>query len=93
MLPTGSHVRQLYLEGDTSIFQARAIKDRLLLECSTIEVGTAKEIGRMALGAGNGTYIDAPVSVRSRAYILVYDWLNQFNRGVSKPQLEAHCHS
>ncbi|KAL2832640.1 NAD binding domain of 6-phosphogluconate dehydrogenase-domain-containing protein [Aspergillus pseudoustus] len=62
MLPAGSHVRRVYLEGNASIFQAPADKDRLLLECSTIGVNTAKEIGRMGLETGKGTYIDAPVS-------------------------------
>lgn len=65
MLPAGIQVRQVYLEGNASFLQAPADKDRLLLECSTIEVNTAKEIGRMVLEAGKGTYIDAPVSVSS----------------------------
>ncbi|KAF9885383.1 hypothetical protein FE257_013001 [Aspergillus nanangensis] len=62
MLPTGTHVRQVYVEGDTSLFQAPADKDRLFLECSTIEVNSAKEIGKLLREAGKGTYIDAPVS-------------------------------
>ncbi|WP_160121958.1 3-hydroxyisobutyrate dehydrogenase [Rhodovarius lipocyclicus] len=56
MLPAGRHVRDAWLgEGGMA---AAASADALLLDCSTIDVGTARELAR-TLGA---RMLDAPVS-------------------------------
>ncbi|HEX9964924.1 MAG TPA: 3-hydroxyisobutyrate dehydrogenase [Allosphingosinicella sp.] len=57
MLPAGRHVRQVY---ETSVIGA-APTDALLIDCSTIDVATAREeIGKAA--AAGYAMVDAPVS-------------------------------
>lgn len=57
MLPAGSHVRAAY-EGE--LFAA-ARADTLLIDCSTIDVATAREVGEAAAARGLAM-VDAPVS-------------------------------
>ena len=57
MLPAGKHVRAVY-EGE--IF-ANAPKNAILMDCSTIDVATAKAVGAAAAGQGLAM-VDAPVS-------------------------------
>jgi 3-hydroxyisobutyrate dehydrogenase len=58
MLPAGQHVRTVYL--DNGIL-AHAKKDALLIDCSTIDVDSAKAVHAGAEKAGF-QFIDAPVS-------------------------------
>jgi len=57
MLPAGEHVAQVYRE---SVFGA-APKSAILMDCSTIDVATAKTVESEAAAAGL-TMVDAPVS-------------------------------
>jgi len=57
MLPAGKHVEQVYTDSLFGIAPASAI----LIDCSTIDVATAKRIGEAALAKGL-TSVDAPVS-------------------------------
>jgi len=57
MLPAGKHVAQVYRE---AVFGA-APKNAILMDCSTIDVATAKEVEAEAKAAGY-TMVDAPVS-------------------------------
>jgi len=57
MLPAGKHVRSVY--GD-DVFGA-APAGSLLIDCSTIDVPTAREVGNAATAAGYA-FVDAPVS-------------------------------
>ena len=59
MLPEGSHVRDVYLNENGVI--AHANKDTLLIECSTIDINTIKNVGEIATNKGM-RIIDAPVS-------------------------------
>jgi 3-hydroxyisobutyrate dehydrogenase len=59
MLPAGPDVRSVYL-GDAGIL-ARARKDALLIDCSTIDVETARAVAADAADAGFDM-LDAPVS-------------------------------
>lgn len=59
MLPAGREVRELYLGGSGLI--AASAKGALLIDCSTIDVGTAREVARDAEAAGRAM-VDAPVS-------------------------------
>jgi 3-hydroxyisobutyrate dehydrogenase len=59
MLPAGPHVRAVYL-GEGGIL-ASARKGSLLIDCSTIDVETARTVGAAAAEAGFGM-LDAPVS-------------------------------
>ncbi|KAJ3105499.1 1,3-beta-D-glucan synthase [Phlyctochytrium bullatum] len=65
MLPAGAHVRSVYLEPSTGILAGlagRPAKSVLLVDSSTIDVGTAKAVAAAARADGAGVVIDAPVS-------------------------------
>ena len=57
MLPAGKHVAGVYRD---SVF-SKAPTSALLMDCSTIDVGTAKQVEEEAKAAGY-TMVDAPVS-------------------------------
>ncbi|QDZ06354.1 3-hydroxyisobutyrate dehydrogenase [Sphingomonas panacisoli] len=57
MLPAGKHVEGVYTD---SVFGA-APASAILMDCSTIDVATAKRVGEAALAKGL-TMVDAPVS-------------------------------
>lgn len=57
MLPEGKHVRDAY----TQLIFTRAAAGTLLIDCSTIDVDTARKLNRMALER-SFPQIDAPVS-------------------------------
>ena len=59
MLPAGRHVEQVYL-GDGGVLGAAAA-GTLLIDCSTIDVATARRVAEAAQTAGM-TMVDAPVS-------------------------------
>jgi 3-hydroxyisobutyrate dehydrogenase len=59
MLPAGRHVSEVYLGDGGIIRSARACT--LLIDCSTIDVATARAVAGKAEGAGM-TMVDAPVS-------------------------------
>jgi 3-hydroxyisobutyrate dehydrogenase len=59
MLPAGPQVRAVYL-GHSGVV-ARARKDALLIDCSTIDVETARSVAEAAAEAGFAM-LDAPVS-------------------------------
>jgi 3-hydroxyisobutyrate dehydrogenase len=57
MLPAGRHVEQVYRD---SVF-GQAPPDAILIDCSTIDVATARSVGEEAAGLGYAM-VDAPVS-------------------------------
>jgi 3-hydroxyisobutyrate dehydrogenase len=59
MLPEGRHVREVYL-GEQGVI-ARAGPSALLIDCSTIDVETARAVSQVAAGRGL-EMLDAPVS-------------------------------
>ena len=59
MLPAGKHVKSLYL-GDDGLL-ARLDGSVTVLDCSTIDAPTAREVGEAAAVAGIG-FMDSPVS-------------------------------
>jgi 3-hydroxyisobutyrate dehydrogenase len=59
MLPAGSHVRSVYLE-DASVLSA-ARKDALLVDCSTIDIDSARAV-HVAAEKKGFDFLDAPVS-------------------------------
>ncbi|HEX4112838.1 MAG TPA: 3-hydroxyisobutyrate dehydrogenase [Stellaceae bacterium] len=59
MLPAGRHVREVYLDANGILAAARP--DTLMIDSSTIDVATAREVGAAAATAGL-PMIDAPVS-------------------------------
>jgi 3-hydroxyisobutyrate dehydrogenase-like beta-hydroxyacid dehydrogenase len=63
IVPGGQDVRAVYLDTENGVIAAKKNENRLMLECSTIDVDTTKEVGRKLKEEGSGVYIDAPVSV------------------------------
>lgn len=59
MLPAGAHVKSVYL-GDNGIL-ANAPKNSLFLDCSTIDIESAREVANAAIAMGH-EFCDAPVS-------------------------------
>lgn len=59
MLPAGSHVRSVYLD-DASVLSA-ARKDALLIDCSTIDIDSARAV-HVAAEKKGFDFLDAPVS-------------------------------
>ena len=59
MLPAGEHVREVYLGGDGVL--ASAAPGTLLIDCSTIDVATARDVSEAAAARGF-EMLDAPVS-------------------------------
>lgn len=63
IVPAAEHVRQVYLDKENGVIAAPPNKDRLMLESSTIDVESQREVGQAIRDAGVGDYYDAPVSV------------------------------
>lgn len=63
IVPAAKDVKQVYLDNQYGIIAGKASPDRLMLECSTIDAQTAREVGETLLKANAGSYIDTPVSV------------------------------
>ena len=59
MLPAGAHVRSVYLDEASILTAAR--KDALLIDCSTIDIDSARAVHAAAAKAGFD-FLDAPVS-------------------------------
>ena len=67
IIPTGAHVRSVYLDPNTGILAAKSNemdKNRVYIECSTIEKEIAVDVASQLQEAGMGQYVDCPVSVR-----------------------------
>lgn len=63
IVPTADNVSSVYLDKTSGLVAAVADPDRLIIECSTIESATAREIGEALEASQHGCYVDAPVSV------------------------------
>eukprot|EP00930_Biecheleria_cincta_P025228 TRINITY_DN17980_c0_g1_i2.p1 TRINITY_DN17980_c0_g1~~TRINITY_DN17980_c0_g1_i2.p1 ORF type:complete len:328 (+),score=63.34 TRINITY_DN17980_c0_g1_i2:30-1013(+) len=61
MLPSNPHVRSVYCGIDGILSEGGARDGALLIDCSTIEPGVAKEVSAAASARG-ATLVDAPVS-------------------------------
>lgn len=61
-VPNGTAVRSIFMTPETGIIAATRNPNRLIIECSTIEIESVHEIGKSIIDAGLGTYVDSPVS-------------------------------
>lgn len=61
-VPNGTAVRSIFLTPETGVIAAEKNANRLIIECSTIEIEAVQEIGKTIMDAGLGSYVDAPVS-------------------------------
>jgi 3-hydroxyisobutyrate dehydrogenase len=65
IVPTSQHVRAVYLDAENGVIAGTGNGKRLLLECSTIDSQTTRDIGEALQNASKDvTYVDTPVSVR-----------------------------
>lgn len=64
IVPTADNVRQVFLDPVTGLVAAPPYPDRLILECSTIDAASARQVGATLAVSQHGHYIDTPVSVR-----------------------------
>jgi 3-hydroxyisobutyrate dehydrogenase len=63
IVPGAKEVRQVYLDAATGVISAARDPGRLILECSTIDAQSSRDVAEELLLAGAGTYVDTPVSV------------------------------
>ena len=63
IVPAAQHVQKVYLDTTTGVIAASRNADRLMLECSTIDAQSSKDVGQKLKEAGVGEFIDTPVSV------------------------------
>lgn len=66
IVPTSENVRQVYLDPKNGVSAAPANPNRLMIECSTIDIKATQEIGKEVMSTGAGIYVDAPVSGGAR---------------------------
>lgn len=65
IVPSAVDVRKVYLDSENGVVAAKRSEERIMFECSTIDVRSTREVGQTLQQQGCGTYIDAPVSVRT----------------------------
>ena len=63
IVPASQHVKQVYLDKENGVIATTPNDNRLILECSTIDVDSTREVGKATMDAGCGHYVDTPVSV------------------------------
>jgi len=65
MLPEGHHVKSVVSDTENSILKiSKSGKQKLIIDCSTIDTKTSIEVGKLVEESGLGKFADAPVSVR-----------------------------
>ena len=63
IVPGAMEVREVFLNPENGVIAAPKDSERLLLDCSTIDCQTSRDVGEKLKEAGSGTFRDAPVSV------------------------------
>lgn len=59
VLPEPQHVQGVY---KSILVASLPKKDRLFIDCSTIDPSTSRQVGKSVKDAGQGTFVDAPMS-------------------------------
>ncbi|KAH8812578.1 3-hydroxyisobutyrate dehydrogenase, variant [Xylogone sp. PMI_703] len=63
MVPVGKHVKQVFCDESTGLLTIpKGGKEKLFIECSTIDVPTSLEVGKAVAASGLGKFADCPVS-------------------------------
>jgi 3-hydroxyisobutyrate/3-hydroxypropionate dehydrogenase len=63
IVPGAADVKKVYLDEKDGVTASRPDEERVLCECSTIDVKSTREVGEALKAKGLGTYVDTPVSV------------------------------
>lgn len=93
MVPASKHVRQVYLDQENGVIAAPKDDNRLILESSTIDANTTREVGKAIMDAGLGRYVDSPVSVSCRSILCVRRPAKYFVRAEPKVLRQELFHS
>ena len=86
IVPAAEHVRQVYLDKENGVIAAPQSRERLILESSTIDVDSQREVGKAVIDAGVGSYYDAPVSVSFRSISYTITSTADLDRAVNGEQ-------
>ncbi|KAF2109524.1 3-hydroxyisobutyrate dehydrogenase-like protein [Lophiotrema nucula] len=62
IVPGAADVKKVYLDEKNGVIGAKKDEERVMCECSTIDVKSTREVGEALETAGLGTYVDTPVS-------------------------------
>ena len=65
MLPKGPHVLDAFTNSTSGLLSAskeNGQKEKLFIECSTIDVKTSLEVGKAVENSSVGKFVDSPVS-------------------------------
>ncbi|KAF1975710.1 3-hydroxyisobutyrate dehydrogenase-like protein [Bimuria novae-zelandiae CBS 107.79] len=62
IVPGAQDVKKVYLDEKDGVISAKKDEERVLCECSTIDVKSTREVGEKLKAEGMGTYVDTPVS-------------------------------
>jgi 3-hydroxyisobutyrate/3-hydroxypropionate dehydrogenase len=63
IVPGAADVKKVYLDEGDGVIAAQPDAERVMCECSTIDVASTREVGTRLKDNGSGTYVDTPVSV------------------------------
>jgi 3-hydroxyisobutyrate dehydrogenase len=63
IVPGAVDVKKVYLDEKDGVIAGKPDEERVLCECSTIDVKSTREVGEALKEKGMGTYVDTPVSV------------------------------
>ena len=63
IVPGAADVKSVFLDEKNGVIASKKDGERVMCECSTIDVKSTKEIGEVLIEGGLGTYVDTPVSV------------------------------
>ncbi|KAF2636652.1 6-phosphogluconate dehydrogenase C-terminal domain-like protein [Massarina eburnea CBS 473.64] len=62
IVPGAADVKKVYLDDKNGVIASTKDEERVLCECSTIDVKSTREVGEALKTSGMGTYVDTPVS-------------------------------
>ncbi|KAF2662795.1 3-hydroxyisobutyrate dehydrogenase-like protein [Lophiostoma macrostomum CBS 122681] len=62
IVPGAVDVKKVYLDEKDGVIAGKPDEERVLCECSTIDVKSTREVGEALKAKGMGTYVDTPVS-------------------------------
>jgi 3-hydroxyisobutyrate dehydrogenase-like beta-hydroxyacid dehydrogenase len=65
IVPGAVDVKTVYLDEKNGVLASKSDEERVMCECSTIDVKSTREVGEALMKKGLGTYVDTPVSVSS----------------------------
>jgi 3-hydroxyisobutyrate dehydrogenase len=68
IVPGAADVKKVYLDEKDGVIASKPDSERILCECSTIDVASTREVGETLKANGLGTYVDTPVSVSKLRY-------------------------